>query len=422
MADAGTKRTRPAGVREVAAAANVSRQTVSRVINDNPDVAPATRERVLAAMARLDYRVNNAARVLGTSRSRTIGVLASDVLQYGPMRSLVAVEESARAAGYWVSTAFVDPDDEESVLGGIEHLRAQGVEGLVLFAPHAHLAERLGSMAFGIPTAMLLSAPDGVGAPGTSGPRAGGDPGASSGDAPVRGASGADGAGEAAAPDARERRGGHPSAAGIAESGASGGGSAPTSGAERPAASAVDQVAGARMAVAELADAGHTAIAHVAGPDEWLESRARRAGAEAELKARGLEPAVVIAGDWTPRAGYEAADGVLASGATAVFAANDQMALGLIGRLRALGVAVPEDVSVVGFDDTPEGEYGWPPLTTVRQDFAELARRAVAMVTGSEPSAEPLAPQLIRRGSVAPPRAIEEIQQDRGRIDEKAPR
>lgn len=375
MADAGIERTRPAGVREVAAAANVSRQTVSRVINDNPDVAPATRERVLAAMARLDYRVNNAARVLGTSRSRTIGVLASDVLQYGPMRSLVAVEESARAAGYWVSTAFVDPDDEESVLGGIEHLRAQGVEGLVLFAPHAHLAERLGSMAFGIPTAMLLSAPEGIGGPSADGA----DPNAGSGPAP-------------------------------------------TSGAERPGASAVDQVAGARMAVAELADAGHRVIAHVAGPDEWLESRARRAGAEAELAARGLEPAVVIAGDWTPRAGHEAADRVLASGATAVFAANDQMALGLIGRLRARGVAVPEDVSVVGFDDTPEGEYGWPPLTTIRQDFAELARRAVAMVTGGEVSAGPLAPQLIRRGSVAPPRKSEEIQQDQGRIGGEAPR
>src|SRR5690606_29719341 len=92
---------RPVGVREVAARAGVSRQTVSRVLNEHPEVAADTRERVLAAMAELGYRVNNAARALGTRRSRTLGVLASDALQYGPSRSLAAIEARARGAGYW---------------------------------------------------------------------------------------------------------------------------------------------------------------------------------------------------------------------------------------------------------------------------------------------------------------------------------
>ena len=95
-------------MRDVAARAGVSRQTVSRVLNDHPDVAAETGDRVRAAMAELGYRMNNAARALGTRRSRTLGVLASDALQYGPSRSLAALEASAREAGYWVSAAFAD--------------------------------------------------------------------------------------------------------------------------------------------------------------------------------------------------------------------------------------------------------------------------------------------------------------------------
>ena len=82
-------------------------------------------------------------------------------------------------------------------------------------------------------------------------------------------------------------------------------------------------------------------------------------------------------GDWTAGSGYAAVDAVRKSGVTAVFAANDQMALGLLGGLHEVGLSVPGDISVVGFDDTPDAAYYWPKLTTVRQDFSELARRAV---------------------------------------------
>ncbi|WP_022889537.1 LacI family DNA-binding transcriptional regulator [Agromyces italicus] len=339
---------RAVGVREVAALAGVSRQTVSRVLNDHPEVATATKERVLAAMGELDYRMNNAARALGTRRSRTFGVLASDALQYGPSRSIAAVESAARAAGYWVSAAFVDSGDAASVTAAVEHLLAQSVEGLVVVAPHARTIETLDVLEIGVPVVTLHSAGH----------------------------------------DARSF--------------------------------SVDQSAGARAAVGCLADAGHRRVAHLAGPADWLEAEARRAGYLAELETRGLETGPVIAGDWTARSGFAAAAAVVDSGVTGVFAANDQMALGLIGGLRAVGVAVPEDLSIVGFDDMPDAAYLWPALTTVRQDFEELAHHAVerlvalagsgAGIAGSRArsslgeEAPLIVPELVVRASVVPPR------------------
>jgi DNA-binding LacI/PurR family transcriptional regulator len=323
-------------VRDVAARAGVSRQTVSRVLNDHPDVAPETLERVRAAMAELGYRMNNAARALGTRRSRTLGVLASDALQYGPSRSIAALEASARGAGYWVSAAFADAGDADAVVSAVDHLVAQGVEGIVVVAPHARTLAVLDELRIGVPVVTLHSA--GRGARGLS----------------------------------------------------------------------VDQAAGARLAVAALADAGHTRIAHLAGPSDWLEAESRAEGFAAELTARGLDVGPVIAGDWTAGSGYAAADEVRHSGVTAVFAANDQMALGLLGGLHEAGLSVPGDLSVVGFDDIPDAAFYWPKLTTVRQDFDELARRAVAAAVGGAEvettELAPVAPVLISRDSVAPPR------------------
>jgi DNA-binding LacI/PurR family transcriptional regulator len=323
-------------VRDVAALAGVSRQTVSRVLNDHPEVAADTKERVLAAMAELGYRMNNAARALGTRRSRTIGVLASDALQYGPSRSIAAIETSARGAGYWVSAAFADAGDAAAVVSAVDHLIAQGVEGIVVVAPHARTLEALDALDVNVPVVTLHSA--GRGARGLS----------------------------------------------------------------------VDQAAGARLAVAALADAGHTRIAHLAGPADWLEAESRAEGWAAELDARGLQPGPVIVGDWSAGSGYAAAVAVREAGATAVFAANDQMALGLLSGLHEAGLSVPADISVVGFDDVPDAAYYWPKLTTVRQDFDELARRAVAALVGGADAAAsdlaPVAPELVERESVAAPR------------------
>lgn len=171
---------------------------------------------------------------------------------------------------------------------------------------------------------------------------------------------------------------------------------------------AVDQAEGAALAVRHLAALGHRRIAHLAGPSDWLDAIARSESWAAELRALGLPPAQRWIGDWTADSGYRV--GMDAEiDCTAVFAANDQMALGLTHALVERGLDVPGDVSIVGFDDLPEARHYRPPLTTVRQDFAALGERAleklVAELRGEEPARQSLiAPTLIVRASTAPPR------------------
>ena len=90
-----------------------------------------------------------------------------------------------------------------------------------------------------------------------------------------------------------------------------------------------------------------------------------------------------ILGDWTADFGYHAGRELLTvRDFTAIFASNDQMALGVMHAVRDAGLEIPRDITVVGFDDIPEAAHFWPPLTTVRQDFAELGRRCVALLLG----------------------------------------
>lgn len=132
--DGGGKRI---GMREVADAAGVSTQTVSRVLNGYPGIRDATRERVLDAVAALDYRLNNAARALGTSLTRTVGVVASDAALHGPSAGIAALERAARARGRWISTAYTSSDDPADIDAAVRHLLAQGVDGVVLVAAHS---------------------------------------------------------------------------------------------------------------------------------------------------------------------------------------------------------------------------------------------------------------------------------------------
>jgi len=143
----------------------------------------------------------------------------------------------------------------------------------------------------------------------------------------------------------------------------------------------VDQVAGARMATQHLLAAGHKTIFHVAGPPEWEEGRGRVNGWRAALEEAGAEVTPPVLGDWSARSGYEAGQLLSQiSDATAIFVANDHMALGALRALHERGRRVPEDVAVVGFDDTPESAYFIPPLTTVRQDFERVGRAAVQLL------------------------------------------
>jgi len=170
----------------------------------------------------------------------------------------------------------------------------------------------------------------------------------------------------------------------------------------------VDQVKGAQQATRHLVDLGHRVIDHVAGPLTYTEAKGRRAGYEAPMRDAGLTPGVLWEGDWTAASGYRIGRELVRNAeSTAVFVANDQMAIGIMHAFAEAGVRVPEDVSIVGFDDIPEAAYLNPALTTVRQDFRVLGRRAIELVAKAlegEPAEMPLlAPELIVRASTAPP-------------------
>lgn len=169
----------------------------------------------------------------------------------------------------------------------------------------------------------------------------------------------------------------------------------------------VDQIDGARQATEHLIGLGHRAIEHVAGPLNWTEAKGRSTGYEEAMRAAGLTPRRSWQGDWTPARGYEIGRELARKGdATAVFVANDQMAIGVLHAFAEAGLSVPADISVVGFDDIPEAGYLNPALTTIRQDFQAIGRRAIDLVMatldGSTASVPLLPPELIVRDSTAP--------------------
>ncbi|MCS5734324.1 LacI family DNA-binding transcriptional regulator, partial [Herbiconiux daphne] len=146
----------------------------------------------------------------------------------------------------------------------------------------------------------------------------------------------------------------------------------------------VDQMTGARLATRHLIELGHRGIYHLAGPQDWIEAEARMEGFLHEMNEMDVPTTAPILGDWTAEFGYYAGRELLrVRDFTAIFSSNDQMALGIVHAIHDAGLDVPGDISVVGFDDIPEAAHFWPPLTTVRQDFAELGRRAVALLIGN---------------------------------------
>nr|WP_255479325.1 substrate-binding domain-containing protein [Quadrisphaera sp. RL12-1S] len=184
----------------------------------------------------------------------------------------------------------------------------------------------------------------------------------------------------------------------------------------------VDHRAGARLAVQHLLDLGHETVWHVRGPRGWYEADQREQGWREVLEGAGREVPPVLEGAWSADAGFRAGE-LLARvpEVTAVFAANDPSALGVVRALTERGRSVPGEVSVVGFDDVPESAFFLPPLTTVRQEFSELGRTALRVVLqmveeldGGRPAqdGEPqaaarsvqLQPELVVRRSTAPPR------------------
>ena len=179
----------------------------------------------------------------------------------------------------------------------------------------------------------------------------------------------------------------------------------------RPRPLSVDDEAGVRRAVRHLYALGHRRIAHVAGADGYVHSEVRRRGWAAEMAELGLDADLVVTADFSGASGARATHELLdlPHPPTAIVYANDLMAIAGISVATDRGVRVPDDLSVVGFDDVPLAEYVVPPLTTVRQEVItwgrECARTLVAVVEGREPE-EPLLPPVafVVRGSTGPAR------------------
>ena len=169
-----------------------------------------------------------------------------------------------------------------------------------------------------------------------------------------------------------------------------------------------DNVAGAREAVRHLLSLGRRRIAFIAGPDDSANAMDRRKGYEDALREAGIavDPALVLPGDFLEAGGRAAMEALLALSEppTAVFAANDMMALGAMGALRDAGRRVPDDVALVGFDDIPLARYVAPALTTIHQPIHEVGRRAAEMVLERARAAPESAPPPARE--VLPTRLI----------------
>lgn len=173
----------------------------------------------------------------------------------------------------------------------------------------------------------------------------------------------------------------------------------------------VDQYAGGILATQHLLDLGHREICEIRGPLNWFGASSRHAGFVDTLAEAGLEPAGIAIGDWSPKSGYQAAIELIEQYQfTAIVVGNDHMALGVLSALADRGLRVPEDVSLVGFDDVAEAPYYIPALTSVKQDFVQLGMTALhsllRLINDPEVPLTPIAlqPTLVVRRSAAPPR------------------
>lgn len=327
---------------DVARLAGVSKQTVSRVLNEHPAVRAETREAVRTAMRTLGYRPSRSARSLASGRTRMLGVISFDAARYGPASTLTAVNTAAQEAGYLVSSIALDTADPDTVVQAVDRLSAEGADGMIAIAPQLWVADALAAAHLDVPL-VVMDNDLGDGTPMVTS----------------------------------------------------------------------DAHTGGRKATEYLLGLGHPTVHHAAGPTGWTSASRRAAGWEEALKAAGAPVPEPLVGDWSADSGYTLGRRLSENPqVTAVFAANDQMALGILRALHEAGRRVPEDVSIVGYDDVPEAAHYLPPLTTIRTDFQEIGTRSLHTLLhridtgrGVRGGPEVIPVELIVRASTAEVRA-----------------
>jgi DNA-binding LacI/PurR family transcriptional regulator len=301
-------------IKEVAEAAGVSTQTVSRVLNNRPDVAPETLRRVQQVIKDTGYAPNVLARSLIRGHSYTLGVVAYGLEYFGPSRVLTGIEQQAADMGYSIFLNLIHRPETNDVDHLLNSLLARQVDGIIWAIPEIgnnRTWSHTKSANFHIPV-MLVSG-----------------------------------------------MAGHPPLPLIG----------------------VDNRALGRLATKHLLDGGAQRIGIITGPLNWWEAQQRQQGWREALETHdvAVEGLSVVEGDWSARSGEQGLYQILAQNPDidAVFASNDQMALGVLNAAHRLGRRVPEDLSVVGVDNVPESAHFWPPLTTVRQRLREAGALAI---------------------------------------------
>ncbi len=327
-------------IRDVAAAAGVSHQTVSRVINDRPDVAEETRRRVWQVIEELGYQPSAVARGLASKRTYTLGLITADFSDYFFTQVIVGAEAAARRYGYWFMLCSTErnPADEPEYM---RLLTERQVDGILFARPSTERDDRhiISLIRQGVP---LVTTAYHV--PG-----------------------------------------------------------------ERLTVVDVDNVDGGLKAAQCLIDAGHHQIGMITGPPDWKSVKDRTEGYKIALEKAGIpfDGSLVEHGDWSYGSGYEAMGRLLEKfpGLPALFIQNDQMAIGAMQALREAGRRVPEDVSIVGYDDIPAAAYCHPPLTTIRQPMQRVGEMATQKLIEliDNPDAERgevlLKTEVVHRGS-----------------------
>jgi DNA-binding LacI/PurR family transcriptional regulator len=299
-----------ASAHDVALAAGVSMQTVSRVARGLENVQPATRERVREAMDRLGYSPNRAARALRSGQFHTIGVIMFTLSSYGNSKTLEAIAEAASDAGYTITLLPVHQRTQGGVTGAFATLSEQAVDGVVIVIEADILAEHDLALPADVPVVVI------------------------------------DSSGQSARPFID-----------------------------------TDQAQGTRLAVTHLLDLGHETVWHVRGPEHSYSARRREAAWRATLVDAGRVVPEPLLGDWSAESGHQLGLEIAARpDITAVFVANDSMALGILRACHELGRDVPSTLSIVGFDDMTDSASFWPPLTTIRQHFDEVGKRAIDLL------------------------------------------
>lgn len=324
----GSRAVRSPSLRDVAAVAGVSYQTVSRVLNDSPHVRDRTRARVLAAVADLAYTPDLAARALASGTRTTLGIVDLGRHRYGPSLIEEGLRRAASAAGVRSVVSSADGDSRPDLERAFREVVAERVHALVVIGDGELAARVAEEIAPGLPVVHT----------------------------------------DALATDA---------------------------GSHAPA-----QYVAAYDATHHLISLGHRRIGHISGPGSSTAAGQRRLGWAHALRTAGLRADAVVTGSWSEDTGYRAATTLLAhDDLTALFAANDAMALGALHAAARLGRHVPRDLSVVGFDDVPGARHHVPALTTVRQDFAGIGAAAFAQTRSPAPTTHLPPPRLVLRDS-----------------------